>query len=220
MKIALDQIGILVGTDKASNHHKYLDHYDELFKNLRNDNINFLEVGILFGQSTKMFKEYFSNGTIYAFDIDDKTHLNDDRIKIMIGDQSNREFLNSFEDNFFDIILDDGSHRMDHQQISIGTLFKKLKSGGIYVLEDLHTSNINHIETKVHGLGLFNLTENGENNTISFLNGLLLEENGPNYYLTPEEYTYLKENVKSLEIKQTASRSDNDLSITSWIIKK
>ena len=40
----------------------------------------------------------------------------------------------------FDIIIDDGSHKMNHQQISFDVLFPHLKSGGIYVIEDLHTS--------------------------------------------------------------------------------
>jgi SAM-dependent methyltransferase len=38
----------------------------------------------------------------------------------------------------FDIIIDDGSHRHDHQQKTLSALFKFLKPGGLYIIEDLH----------------------------------------------------------------------------------
>ena len=41
--------------------------------------------------------------------------------------------------NDFDIIIDDGGHTMKQQQISLGILFFAVKSGGYYVIEDLHT---------------------------------------------------------------------------------
>lgn len=119
--------------------------------------------------------------------------------------------------DYFDVILDDGSHKMEHQQISIGVLFRKLKSGGIYVLEDLHTSYKNYIETQSHGLEFFGL--NVVNSTVDFLEGLKIG-NGPNVYLTESEYSYLKGNVKSVEIYETARRADNNFSMTSIIIKK
>ena len=40
----------------------------------------------------------------------------------------------------FDIIIDDGGHTMKQQQTSFGVLFKNVSSGGLYILEDLHTS--------------------------------------------------------------------------------
>src|SRR5262249_13345342 len=38
----------------------------------------------------------------------------------------------------FDIIIDDGSHASFHQQLTLCTLFKTLKSGGLYFIEDLN----------------------------------------------------------------------------------
>ena len=38
-----------------------------------------------------------------------------------------------------DVIIDDGSHIMEHLKTSFMHLFPKLSSGGIYVLEDLGT---------------------------------------------------------------------------------
>lgn len=216
--MTLDQIGLKYNTDKSSTYHNYLNLYDQYLNSIRYNENNVLEIGILNGDSLNMFTEYFEYSTIVAFDILDKRSLcGNVRNIILTGDQSNREFLNSFNDDQFDVILDDGSHRMEHQQISIGVLFSKLKSGGTYILEDLHTSYETYIETQVHGLSLFGLTNS--NSTVEFLNGLRAS-NGPNSYLTAAEYKYLKNNIKSLEIVETARRADNNFSVTSIIIKK
>jgi hypothetical protein len=215
--MTLDEIGLRYETDKSSAFHCYLDLYDECFQTIRNGKNQILEIGIFNGDSLKMFSDYFENSVITAFDILDKSQYQSERTKVLIGDQSDRNFLDSFHDGYFDVILDDGSHKMEHQQISIGVLFRKLKSGGIYVLEDLHTSYKNYIETQSHGLEFFGL--NVVNSTVDFLEGLKIG-NGPNVYLTESEYSYLKGNVKSVEIYETARRADNNFSMTSIIIKK
>ena len=120
----LDNIGLKYNTDKASNDHDYLNLYEKYFDAIRFSDNNIMEIGILNGSSLKMFEEYFTNSTIYSFDIINKKHLQNKRTKIFIGDQSDREFLDKFENNFFDVILDDGSHKMKHQQISLSILFK------------------------------------------------------------------------------------------------
>ena len=38
----------------------------------------------------------------------------------------------------FDIIVDDGSHASYHQQLTMLKLFPLVKSGGLYIIEDLH----------------------------------------------------------------------------------
>jgi hypothetical protein len=51
-------------------------------------------------------------------------------------------FLNEFKLNMqqFDIIIDDGGHTMNQQRISFMTLLSLVRSGGLYVIEDLETS--------------------------------------------------------------------------------
>jgi hypothetical protein len=44
------------------------------------------------------------------------------------------------DDPKFDIIIDDGSHIMDHQIVTLNRLFKHLNDGGIYIIEDVCTS--------------------------------------------------------------------------------
>jgi hypothetical protein len=127
-------------SDKGS-HHKYSAVYEPLFNLYRDKPINFLEIGIYNGGSIKAFKEYFPLANIYAIDIEDKRIYQEDRIFIELGDQSDRNFIkNVFPDVKFDFIIDDGSHQLDHQFISFDELFPRLKSKGVYIIEDLHTS--------------------------------------------------------------------------------
>lgn len=215
----LDQIGLKYNSDKTSEFHNYLEFYEKSLESTRYSRNNIMEIGILNGDSLKILSEYFENSTIYAFDIQDKSHLATDNIKIFTGDQSDRSFLEkTFENEYFDLILDDGSHVMEHQQISIGCLFKKLKSGGIYIIEDLHTSLPDYIETQNFGKKMFGLNEDNTNSTIKFLENIKLSNNN-NFYLSEDEYSYLKNNIESIEIKETARRDYNNISITS-IIKK
>ena len=56
--------------------------------------------------------------------------------------------LKSWEYPKFDIILDDGGHSVRQQRVSIETLWNSLKSGGYYIIEDLHT-NIRNMQ-RIH----------------------------------------------------------------------
>ena len=59
-----------------------------------------------------------------------------------IGSQDDPAFLQSVvaEMGGVDIVLDDGSHHMQHVLSSLKILFPHLNSGGIYLIEDLHTA--------------------------------------------------------------------------------
>lgn len=129
--------------------HNYITHYDNHFESFRNKNVNIFEIGVggyhhpnEGGGSLKMWKEYFSNGNIYSIDIYDKSLLQEDRIRIFKGDQTDITLLNNIceETKGFDIIIDDGSHINSHVIESFNFLFTKLKDGGIYVIEDTQTS--------------------------------------------------------------------------------
>ena len=117
----------------------YYRHYDTHFEARKNDEMNVLEIGIQHGGSLRMWTKYFANGKVTG--VDNDPHCKDLDVNgatVVIGDQSNPEFLAQFVG--FDIIIDDGGHTMEQQQVSFKTLFPLLKQGGIYVIEDLHTS--------------------------------------------------------------------------------
>jgi hypothetical protein len=136
----LTEIGIHYGTDKAT-FHGFTDIYDRYFTPLRDKQLNILEIGIDRGYSILTLRDYFINSQIYAIDCLDKSHLSGDRFIFNIGDQADRNFMQHlFRGIEFDIIIDDGGHGMEQQQVTLEEMLPRLKSGGIYVLEDLHTS--------------------------------------------------------------------------------
>lgn len=137
--LMLDELAKKHGTDKSSLRHDYCVAYEEHLEKFRLLPVKLLEIGILDGNSLRLWKEYFPNGEIYGIDINPKCkQYEEERVRVAIGDQTDEQFLASITDsNEFDIIIDDGSHIWDHLVISFECLFPHLKSGGLYVMEDL-----------------------------------------------------------------------------------
>ena len=72
-----------------------------------------------------------------------------DKASIWAGDQANVTFLERFAaettaSGLFDIVVDDGGHTMDQQRTSLEHLWKIVRPGGYYFIEDLETSYIAH----------------------------------------------------------------------------
>lgn len=131
------------GTNKAW--HGYTSFYEKLFEPIRSNPINFLEIGIDQGGSLLAWQDYFSNATIYGIDIVIPDRIaNQSTIKYAITDQSSPQqllqTLESWNNPKFNVIIDDGSHWVSHQRISMETLWKSVAPGGYYVIEDLHTN--------------------------------------------------------------------------------
>ena len=142
MKKTLDEIAVSYGTDKSSKAHFYTKHYESNFEKLRLSKLKILEIGVQDGFSLKTWKEYFENSDIYGIDLTDLTVFNEDRITVLVGNQSDTNFLLNVNNTYgpFDIIIDDGSHKSNDIRASFNILFPLLKEGGIYVIEDLHTN--------------------------------------------------------------------------------
>lgn len=142
--------------DKAAEgHHTYDKPYEFHFAPLRGKEIKLLEIGVggydtpnEGGASLRMWAEYFTHpfSQIFSIDIYDKKALEEDRIKIWQGSQSDEAFLNKIADtiNGIDIIIDDGSHVNSDVIKSFFVLFPKLNDGGIYVVEDIQTAYWKH----------------------------------------------------------------------------
>lgn len=138
----------LFRTDKWGVHF-YTPIYEAHFKKNKFKKINLLEIGVggydkpkRGGNSLRMWKAYFPFAKIYSIDIYDKSSLQEKRIKIFQGDQTDETFLNQVvkEIGTIDIIIDDGSHINDHIIKTFNILFPSLKDGGIYAIEDVQTS--------------------------------------------------------------------------------
>ena len=109
--------------------HNYLETMDKHFKHIRHKAKKVLEIGVQTNRSVRTFKEYFENATIYGVDIDPKCkEYEEDRIKIFIGNQGDKKFLETLPDDL-DVIIDDGSHQEFHVLTSLHYLFpNKLKN--------------------------------------------------------------------------------------------
>lgn len=85
----------------------------------------------------------FENCQIYGIDIDPScTQHEHNNIKIIIGDQGDKNFLESIMKSIPspDILIDDGGHTMMQQINTFEVLYDHVKRGGIYLCEDTHTS--------------------------------------------------------------------------------
>jgi len=148
---SLKEIGKRFGTDKATRHN-YCDVYEPLFESKRDEKIALLEIGAgPTGASHKMWKEYFSQGEVYCMEAFyggeytvKSSILEECGVHALVGNQLKREDLlrvgSALAGELYDIIIDDGAHMFDAIQLSLGVLFPYLKSGGLYVVEDLHAA--------------------------------------------------------------------------------
>jgi predicted O-methyltransferase YrrM len=141
---SLDRLAHRFKTDKRSGRHDYAVIYERLLGARRNDPIKLLEIGVYRGSSLRMWAEYFPQGEIHGVDIDESARQHaGERITIHIGDAGRKEVLEPIvaqAGGYFDVIIDDGSHRYEHQYPSLMALWPHLAPGGVYAIEDLQTS--------------------------------------------------------------------------------
>lgn len=150
-EVSLTELANKYNSDKGTTYkcgHGYTEYYQQIFKSYLNATVEFklLEIGLNRDNqesipSLSIYREFFGNKvTLYGFDIHPNFRKFDDsanKLNIIIGDQSNSKDLTKCND-MYDIIIDDGYHASKHQQVTFSTLWKQLKSGGVYIIEDLH----------------------------------------------------------------------------------
>lgn len=196
-------------TDKYE--HGFIDVYEPYFNNLK-DIKHVLEIGVYNGGSLQYLSTKFPDAKIYGIDIENKTHYDTDKITTYIVNQEDRDSLNKFleeTDVEFDVIIDDGGHTMKQQQVSFGVLFKRLKKGGLYILEDLHTSRLEQLGT-IHKDDL--ITSLDMLYTLQYTNNLISN------HITNEEKDYIQSTVDNVRI--WTRTPEYNQSVTSIIKKK
>lgn len=204
----LTEIGTKYNTDKATGH-GFTEFYDDYVVKYANPNI--LEIGVYYGASLKMWEEYFGSPFIVGVDIEEKSIYDNENIKTIVADQGDPTQLLRCVDicKEYQIIIDDGSHLISHQISTFATLFPYLASGGVYFLEDLHTSFIG---------GDYN-PKNDAITAYNFLHLLCNEGQIDTPYATAEQIQYIRENVAEVKLFQLDGRSFIH-SMTSAIVKK
>lgn len=121
----------------------YIEIYDRAFRHLRSHPINVLEIGIFKGGSLNIWRQYFHpDSKIIGIDINPECAVHNDpehNVFTRIGKQQDPKFLDALLSEFgnFDIVIDDGSHQMEHVKSSFAHLFPKLRDPCIYLIEDM-----------------------------------------------------------------------------------
>ena len=152
-KKTLDNLFYNYGSDKADifkqrqdQGHGFSKFYDQHLKHLKKKEIKILEIGSYAGASAAAFIKYFENSSVYCFDINiSKFVFSSKNIHVYGLDINNENELKKIlekikletNSNFFDIIIDDGSHYLSDILFSLKTLFKYVKKGGFYIIDDL-----------------------------------------------------------------------------------
>lgn len=140
-------------TDKGGRHlrygggdsdtcHEYTPVYSDLFAHKRSLVTRVLEVGVNAGSSLRMWEEYFPNAEIIGFDVRREVLFHSGRIRCYYCDQGDpksiQQALSAAGPGLFDLIIDDGSHELAHQIVTMKELVPYLNVGGLYVCEDMH----------------------------------------------------------------------------------
>lgn len=133
--------------DKGTSKHHYYKDYEPYFKELRNEPLNFLEIGTFNGASTRAFHDYFPNANIYTIDIFERTNPNDleilnkDRVHWIKADSMSatlpQKIKSEWGDVEFDFIIDDGAHWPEANRLTFENLVPFLKDDGTYFIEDV-----------------------------------------------------------------------------------
>jgi len=122
----------------------YFPIYDRHFSWYANKSLTFLEIGVARGGSLQMWQRFFGPlAKIVGIDIRERSKSYEaPGTFVRIGDQADEQFLQSLIDEFGvpDIVLDDGSHQMEHIAKTFNFLYPRLPKNGVYLVEDLHTA--------------------------------------------------------------------------------
>ena len=121
--------------------HGYAKFYENSFFEFKNDKVNILEIGSFYGNASAAMFFYFKNAKIFGADINpDMFNYTSKRMTSFFVNSSS---ISSIQNNILDknikykIIIEDASHMLKDQIISLFYLFPILESGGYFIVEEL-----------------------------------------------------------------------------------
>ena len=121
--------------------HGYSKIYERYFRVFKKKKINILEIGSFYGNASAAMFFYFKNSNIYGADINpDMFRYKSSRVNNFYVNSQSKASIN---DNIlnkgikFNLIIEDASHMLKDQIISLFMLFRILEPGGIFIIEEL-----------------------------------------------------------------------------------
>ena len=183
-------------TNEKIKAHGYSKYYEKYFYQLKNQNLNILEIGSFHGNASAALFFYFKNSKLFAGDIyPDLFRYRSRRIKnFYVNSSEEKSIQDNIIDKFnnkFDIIIEDAGHSLKDQIISLFMLFKKLNKGGLFIIEELDFPD------KRKDMNLLNEKPTLREILLNFKNsGTILESK----YISINEKDYFLKNIESIEI--------------------
>ena len=142
--------------DKGTDH-TYIDFYAHHFARYKTK-VDLLEIGIMTGGSLLLWSKYFDQYDITSIDFSpswssprpfQQEIVDNPNIDLYFSVNSkDPAFSAGFEDESFDIIVDDGDHDPVTQTETFRNYFLKVKKGGTYFIEDIRGERELEIVTK------------------------------------------------------------------------
>ena len=179
--------------DKKIIAHGYARIYEKYLKENKEKNLNIIELGSFYGNASAAFYFYFKNSQIYSADINPDMYLyRSKRLHNFFTDTSSRSSIekNILKKNIqFDLIIEDASHMLKDQIISLFILFKNLKSGGFFIVEEIDFPEKR--EDMRVGQELPDLK--------TILNKIINKENFNSKYINENEKNYFLENFDTIK---------------------
>jgi hypothetical protein len=195
--------------------HRYIPAYERAFATL-GEVTNVLEFGVLDGASIRWLADRFPRSRIVGVDITAPRPAwpRSDRIEYAEADQGNPAAIAALFARFgrcFDLIIDDGSHLPPHQAICLVTALPFVRPGGLYILEDVHTSHPDNPDFRQHNapgtanclhvlLAMQHLKDCGRQLTRKLASTL-----GTPGYFSREDLTYLYGTIETIELFKRTS---------------
>tara|TARA_A100001011_G_scaffold336003_1_gene365246 strand:- start:5603 stop:6460 length:858 start_codon:yes stop_codon:yes gene_type:complete len=201
--------------DKKILSHNYSIFYEKYFLQFKKKEINILELGSHEGKGIASFYFYFPHSNIIGANINPfQMRFTSNRITELYTDVSSKRILFNLSNHLrddFDIIIDDASHNLRDILIAFSILFRKIKKGGIYVIEDMDQfktfKELNPYTNELTPKEVLYKIKNKEDFHSSFID--------------QEEKEYLIENIKDIKFETGFMKiNNNNVSDIAFIFKK
>lgn len=176
--------------------HGYSKYYELYLKDLKQKKLSIIEIGSFYGNASAALFFYFNCSNIYSADINpDMYRYKSRRLANFYSNTSLEKSITKdiIEKNIkFDVVIEDASHMLKDQIISLFMLFPLLNSKGIFFIEE-----IDFPETRED----MRIGHQGPDLKY-ILNCVKMNKEFNSTYISDEQKKYFLKNVESIEIKK------------------